>query len=262
MLKSLGPPEGVEYIERERHATAIHEAAHAVVAYRVRHHFTIDLATIEKGQDYLGMVSSIPLEEQFTNWRSEFESDVMVSLAGLVSERMFFDGDSSSGVSSDLNSATTLAMYMEGYWGMGSTLGSHAVSKRGHGVAQISDVSRTILETELGRRIEQKLHDLMDKTERLLRDNRRHVLALAHALEANKTLSGDDVVAVIEGRKGTLIDGRPYASQEFHDAAERYHSRVVQAHKEHGHVDIPLPVLAAASVTSGSMLESDPHPEL
>ena len=37
-LKDLGPPEDVEYIERERHATALHEACHAVVAYRVRHH--------------------------------------------------------------------------------------------------------------------------------------------------------------------------------------------------------------------------------
>src|SRR5689334_14625477 len=58
-LKELGPPEDVEYIERERHAVAIHEACHAVVAYRTRQHMEIDIATIEKGSDYLGMVSSI-----------------------------------------------------------------------------------------------------------------------------------------------------------------------------------------------------------
>jgi hypothetical protein len=33
-LKELGPAENVEYIERERHAVAVHEACHAVVAYR------------------------------------------------------------------------------------------------------------------------------------------------------------------------------------------------------------------------------------
>ena len=33
-LKKLGPPEDVEYIERERHAVAVHEACHAVAAYR------------------------------------------------------------------------------------------------------------------------------------------------------------------------------------------------------------------------------------
>src|SRR5438128_11608730 len=59
-LKDLGPPEDVEYIERERHAVAIHEACHAVIAYRARRHLTIDFATIEKGGKYLGMVTSIP----------------------------------------------------------------------------------------------------------------------------------------------------------------------------------------------------------
>src|SRR5499427_1697304 len=98
-LKELGPPEDVEYIERERHAVAVHEACHALVAYRTRQHMEIDIATIEKGSDYLGMVASIPPEDQFTRWRSEYETDILVSLASLAGERMFFDNDSSSGVS-------------------------------------------------------------------------------------------------------------------------------------------------------------------
>ena len=72
--------------------------------------------------------SSIPPEDQFTHWRSEYEADIMVSLASLAGERMFFDGDNSSGVSGDLESATQLATLMEGYWGMGSTVASHGVT--------------------------------------------------------------------------------------------------------------------------------------
>ena len=98
LLKSVGPSEGVEYIERERHAVALHEACHAVVSYRVQKRNVIDTATIQKGADYLGFVKPIPIEEQFTSWRNEYEADIMVSLASLVGERMFFDGDSSSGV--------------------------------------------------------------------------------------------------------------------------------------------------------------------
>ncbi|MEY4101792.1 MAG: hypothetical protein RLZZ567_1036, partial [Actinomycetota bacterium] len=115
--KELGPSEDVEYIERERHAIAVHEACHAVIAYRVRQHMTIDLATIEKGSDYLGMVASIPPDDQFTRWKSEYQSDILVSLASLAGERMFFEGDNSSGVSGDLDSATTIASLMEGHWG-------------------------------------------------------------------------------------------------------------------------------------------------
>ena len=70
-LKQLGPSEDVEYIERERHATAIHEACHAVMAYLVRKHMDIDIATIEKGAEYLGLVASIPPDDQFTHWKSE-----------------------------------------------------------------------------------------------------------------------------------------------------------------------------------------------
>ena len=85
-LKDLGPPEDVEYIERERHAVAVHEACHAVVAYRTRRHMEIDLATIEKGSDYLGMVASIPPEDQFTRWRSEYRGR-HPRLAGVAGRR-------------------------------------------------------------------------------------------------------------------------------------------------------------------------------
>ena len=129
-LKELGPPEDVEYIERERHAVAVHEACHAVVAFRTRQHMEIDIATIEKGSDYLGMVASIPPEDQFTRWRSEYETDILVSLASLAGERMFFEKDSSSGVSGDLESATTVASFMEGFWGMGTTVSSYSTAKR------------------------------------------------------------------------------------------------------------------------------------
>ncbi|MGH2720427.1 MAG: AAA family ATPase, partial [Actinomycetota bacterium] len=116
-LRELGPPEEVEYVERERHAVAVHEACHAVIACRVRHHLVIDIATIEKGGNYLGMVASIPPEDQFQQWRSEYEADILTGLASLAGERLFFDGDNSSGVAGDLESATKLATLMEGYWG-------------------------------------------------------------------------------------------------------------------------------------------------
>src|SRR5439155_1575308 len=88
-------PDDFEYIERERHATAIHEACHAVVSYRLRKHAVIDMATIERRGDVGGFVSFIPLEDQLFNWKSEWEVDIMGSLASLAGERMFFDEDNS-----------------------------------------------------------------------------------------------------------------------------------------------------------------------
>jgi len=248
-LKDLGPPEDVEYIERERHAVAVHEACHAVVAYRVRHHLTIDIATIEKGGTYLGMVKGIPAEDQFTSWRSEYEADIMCSLASLVGERMFFDGDSSSGVSGDLESATGIATLMEGYWGMGKTVASHGVTHRvgiGGGGKPGQGEGKTeqdLLQGTLGYRIEEKLDDLLEHTRELLEKNRREVLAVAHALETNKTVTGDDVGAIIEGRQGALLDGRPYKTKGFLKTAETYHTEAMAAHKGHRSLTLTLPIL-------------------
>jgi ATP-dependent Zn protease len=248
-LKDLGPPEDVEYIERERHAVAVHEACHAVVAYRTRQHMEIDLATIEKGSDYLGMVASIPPEDQFTRWRSEYEADILVSLASLAGERMFFEGDSSSGVSGDLESATAVASFMEGYWGMGHTVSSYSTARRlevgspggGRGGPQKGESTEKVLRAALADRIEDQLADLLDRAEAILQENRTSVLAIAHALETHKTLTGEDIEAVVEGREGLNVDGRVYREQAFMNSLEEYHSAAAGAHRGHTSVKLALP---------------------
>ncbi|CAN2225214.1 AAA domain containing protein [Candidatus Nanopelagicaceae bacterium] len=245
--KELGPSEDVEYIERERHAIAVHEACHAVMAHRTRQHMSIDLATIEKGSDYLGMVASIPPDDQFTRWKSEYKSDILVSLASLAGERMFFDGDNSSGVSGDLESATTIASLMEGHWGMGSTISSHVSNRRfemgSPGGGKGKEDTEKQMRMALSDRIEENLSSLLTQAEEILRENRNQVLALAHALETHKTMSGEDVAAVIEGVKGSIVDGRPYLDANFLGEIEKYHSASVVAHREHRIPDVHLPVI-------------------
>jgi ATP-dependent Zn protease len=244
-LKELGLPEDVEYVERERHAVAVHEACHAVVAFRVRHHLQIDVATIEKGGSYLGMVASIKPEDRFTTWRSEYEADVMVALGSLAGERLFFAGDSSSGVSGDLESATTIASLMEGYWGMGSTIASHGVTQQigagGRGGPPRDGKEKDLLQGDLGSRIEGKLTNLLARTEQLVSENRREVLAVAHALECHKTLSGEDVQAVMLGEAGPVVNGRVYTDARFLPVIEQYHHAHVHAHLNHLPVSVPLP---------------------
>jgi cell division protease FtsH len=242
LAKSVGPSEGVEYVERERHAVALHESCHAVVSYFMQKRNVIDTATIQKGADYLGFVKPIPIEEQFTSWRSEYDADIMVSLASLVGERMFFADDSSSGVSGDLQNATTIALAMEGLWGMGGQFGSYAATRAPHDAHPVADGNdRNVLETSLGRRAEAHLGVLAARTETLLADNRANVLAVCHALESHKTISGQDVSAVIDGFVGPVVDGRPYKQPEFAAALEDYHQLVLTAH---GGSDrsLPLPV--------------------
>ncbi len=270
-LKELGPPEDVEYIERERHAVAVHEACHALVAFRTRQHMEIDIATIEKGSDYLGMVASIPPEDQFTRWRSEYETDILVSLASLAGERMFFEKDSSSGVSGDLESATTVASFMEGFWGMGTTVSSYSTAKRlevgspggGRGGAlKKGQDPEAHVRHALADRIEDQLTTLLDRTEQILVENRSQVLALAHALETHKTLSGEDVVAVLEHTRGPLVDGRVYADESFLDSLNEYHLAAARAHRDHSmdalNMPAPVPPPTPVSPWAGVIVADDP----
>ncbi|HMH90504.1 MAG TPA: ATPase, partial [Streptosporangiaceae bacterium] len=218
----------------------------------------------------------------FTRWRSEYETDILVSLASLAGERMFFEDDSSSGVSGDLESATTVASFMEGFWGMGSTVSSYSSAKRlevgapGGGAAGRNKKGQdpeVELRRALADRIEDRLNELLHRVEDILVEHRSSVLTLAHALETHKTLSGDDVVAVLEHTEGPFVDGRVYADPALIQELEEYHAGAATAHIEHSPVPIALPaathrvrvpqpvattVSGAASGSSTVVAEPDP----
>ena len=242
LSKSVGPSEGVDYIERERHAVAVHEACHAVVSYLAQKRNDIETATIQKGMDHLGFVQPIPIEEQFTRWRSEYEADIMVSLASLVGEKMFFGDDSSSGVSGDLHTATAISLNMEGRWGMGSQLGSFSATLAGQGAHPILDgTDRKVLETELGKRAEARLSMLADRTGAMLTEHRISVLAVGHALETHRTIGGQDITAIMNREQGPVVDGRPYADPEFITELEAYHLSASSIHGSERSLPLPVP---------------------
>jgi cell division protease FtsH len=265
--KQLGIPDDWEYIDRERHAVAVHEAAHAVVAYHNWRHVDIDIATIERRGDIGGMVSPVQPEELFTEWRSEREGEVRVLIASLAGERLFYEGDSSSGVGGDLRNATGITMMALGFAGMGRTIASHAATLGAiRGGQPVETGEDRNFDTEFHKEVEAKLQELLQETTALLVEHRADVLAVAHALETRKTVSGDDVKAVIEGTRGPLVDGRPYRDPVFIRDLERYHEAALAAHKAHGEVrsDMPTPVppppVPVAAVAPVFNPNGDAHP--
>ena len=87
------------------------------------------------------------------------------------------------------------------------------------------------------------MQDLYQRAENLFKRNRAQVLAVAHALEANKTVSGDDIRAVIEGVRGPQVDGSVYYSREAIAELEEYHEAAAVAHKNTARIDLPLPAV-------------------
>ncbi len=267
-LRRVGEHEQVEFVERERHAIAIHEACHAVTAYLKRRSMEIDFVSIEPGSGYYGVVMSNKSDDTFVTWRSMYEVDILVSLASLAGERMFFEGDSSAGVNGDLRTATYFSTVMESAYGMGDTIAAQAVVQEliGGGGGYASPIDREDQDgrhrANMGNRIEMRLTKILDEATMLLHENRLMVLAIAHALETHKTISGDDVAAIFEGRQGPKVNGRDYHHPSFLEVADRYHNEALAAHRMTGRVEIPLPVLVPTVAELVATSDQLPPPTL
>ncbi len=76
------------------------------------------------------------------------------------------------------------------------------------------------------------------------------MLALAHALETHKTLSGEDVTAVFEGGHGPLVDGTGYADDAFIARLREYHLAAKRAHQDHNQPKLQMPTATPAYVVT------------
>ena len=252
-LKELGPPEDVDYIQRERHAVAVHEASHAVTAHLLGAHRRIDMVSIEKRASTLGMVKSMGEEERFTQWRSEFESDIMVSLASLAGERIFFGGDNSSGVSGDLQSASTVAALMEGVYGMGDSLSSTSGTRSNEAGGPANPVSTALRERR--EQIEERLAVLYDKVAVLIGEHEDKVLELAAVLEEKKNISGEEVAEIMGSAPGSRTMREPRGWQAVSDeiASDRQRDALTKAGRE---APVPNGKRAAAAANEPEEVES------
>jgi hypothetical protein len=161
---------------------------------------------------------------------------------------------------------------MEGFWGRGNTVSSYSTAKRlevgspggGRGGAlKKGQDPQGQARHALADRIEDNLNTLLSRVEEILKEDRNQVLALAHALETHKTLSGEDIVAVMEHTRGPLVDGTAYGDESFLAKLSDYHLAAARAHREHSQegLNLPVSVPAAAPVSpwaSGVILADDP----
>jgi ATP-dependent Zn protease len=192
MAEELGLTQAVVYTEGERRAIATHEAGHATVAYFTAPGRQLDVLSIIKRSDALGLLSHSEQEERFTRTRSECEALLRISMGGMVAEEIFF-GEASTGPSGDLTYATRLAAQMVGSYGMAGSLISLDASH-----ASFDIVSKVLSDDVSRKALEGLLQSARDGAREVLEDKTHVVEALRDALLERDELIGDDIVAVIE----------------------------------------------------------------
>jgi ATP-dependent Zn protease len=192
MTEEIGLAQPVEYTEAERRTIATHEAGHATTAWLVGRSRKLEVLSIIKRKDALGLLAHSEKEERFTRTRSEMLELIQIAMGGLVAEELFF-GETSSGAAGDLQAATTAAAQFIGSMGMGDSLFSYeaVATPGGNLVAKVSS-------TEEGRAgIERILSDAKAQVKTMMDQHRDTVEALRDALLDREELIGDEILTVI-----------------------------------------------------------------
>ncbi len=252
-MKIHGVPDGPAATALERHQTAIHEASHAVAMYLLQKRSTIDIATIEQRGDVGGFVAPVPNEDRKFRWRAEMENDIVTFLASLAGERLFFGDDNSVGVGGDMNAATWMVRRMLSRAAMGDTFTSHEVAVP-MGEPDVGPQYRNDFDV----RVERMLRELFDRAVALVDENRWFVMAVAHALQQNKTITGEDIDAIFHGTVGPTVNGRAYRTDAYLRAFGSFHEAARRAHDDQSPLLTEFPELEEARVVASTALRLPP----
>ena len=208
MITEIGLAQPVGYTPHEERLIATHEAGHATIAWLVAPQRRLEVLTIVKRRDALGLLAHGDTEDVYTRSRSELRSLIQVAMGGQVAEEIFF-GDVSTGPGGDLVYATNVAAQMVGAAGMVDTLVSYA-AVQGSSLTDSGLVGRVLGDSE-GRRM---VEDLLQQQKRVVRElmsaNRHLVEALRDALLERHELIGPQITDVLSAAQAAhAADGAP-----------------------------------------------------
>ena len=189
----LGMP--VDYTVSERRLIATHEAGHATVAHLVAPQRRLEVLSIIKRGEALGLLAHGDRDDVYTRSRTELRSMIQIAMGGQVAEELFF-GDISTGPAGDLAYATTVAAQMVGAAGMEGSLISLSAVQEGLGGSNL--VGKVLADSESRARVEAVLAEQKETVRELLRGNRHRIEALRDALLERDELIGSEIVDILD----------------------------------------------------------------
>ena len=189
--------------EDEKKLTAYHEAGHAVVGLNVPQHDPIHKATIIPRGRALGLVLSLPERDQLSVSYQKYTSKIAMAMGGRVAEELIFGKENvTSGAASDIQQVTKIARAMVTQFGYAEELGfiDYANEQQSHlgsygGGTTHSGTTQKV--------IDDKVRALVDEgyetAKRILTEKRDDLERLAQGLLEYETLTGPEIMKVING---------------------------------------------------------------
>jgi len=191
--------------EDEKRMTAYHEAGHAIVSLHEPASDPIHKATIIPRGRALGMVMRLPERDSYSYHRDKMYANLSVSMGGRVAEEIIFGYDKvSSGASSDISYASSLARDMVTRWGMSDTVGPIEYAEpEGETYLGYSSSRPIRMSNQTAQLIDDEIKRIVEgahgRAKQLLTDHIDQLHSLAGALLEYETLSGDEIKRLIAG---------------------------------------------------------------
>ena len=195
--------------EFEKKLVAYHEVGHAMVAYKQKNTEPVQKITIvPHTQGSLGYTLLMP-EEDKTELRTKDEllARIAVSMGGRAAEEVVLN-TMTNGAAQDIQDATAIARNMVAMYGMSDRFGMMALaSKRsqyldgGYGMDCAQDTA-----AEMDEAVRVILDQCYDQAVQILKDSRADMDKVVAYLLEKETITGAEMVAIIEGRDPATAD--------------------------------------------------------
>jgi cell division protease FtsH len=201
--------------QKEKEATAVHEAGHAIVNIQVPGNDPLHKVTIIPRGRALGVTWSLPEADRLSYTKTWAEAKIAMAFGGRIAEQLVYGEDHlNTGASSDITQATSIARSMVTEWGMSEVLGPLRYSPNeqevflGHSVTQRQNVSNDTAKL-IDQEVRRIVTDGEKKARQILTDNRHLLDQLSAALIEYETLSGDEVNELFKGNLPDRPDDTP-----------------------------------------------------
>ena len=198
--------------EFEKKLVAYHEVGHAMVAYRQKNTEPVQKITIvPHTQGSLGYTLLMPEEDKTElRTRDELLAKITVSMGGRAAEEVVLN-TMTNGAAQDIQDATSVARNMVAMYGMSDQFGMMALaSKRnqyldgGYGMDCAQDTAAA-----MDQAVREILEQCYKQAVEVLRNSREDMDRVVAYLLEKETISGAEMVAILEGRDPALADQYP-----------------------------------------------------
>ncbi len=199
----LGRREGSNVLlPDEKHAVAIHESGHALVAALSEHADPVAKITILPAGQTLGVTEQLPVDERHLYGEDYLTDSLAVRLGGRAAELVEF-GQGSTGAANDLASATDLAIKMVREFGLSPKLGpvgypeggSMFLGGGGPGLSSrpFAEATQATIDIEVSRLLREAEQTAVE----LLRSHRPQLEQLVDLLLEQETVDGSAVYRIV-----------------------------------------------------------------